>query len=74
MKCTFEGGEEIVIAHDGTNGIKFEGEEGDIFVRREDITGSAIDELADNPLPDDAFTQLCKGKQPYDHMGNFVDA
>ena len=29
--------------------------------------------MKDNPLPDDAITKLYKGKQPGDHMRNFME-
>jgi hypothetical protein len=68
VKCQFAGGVEMVI-NSGENGILFEGEKGRFFVNR----GKPVDDLADNPLPDDAITKLYNGKQPGDHMGNFIE-
>ena len=55
------------------NGIMLEGENGTIFVDRGKITGDLVDDLKTNPLPDDAIKTLCKGKEPGNHMRNFVE-
>lgn len=66
-------GVEMTIRHDTGNGILFEGSEGRLFVNRGKITGKAVEELADNPLPEDAITKLYGGKKPTSHMANFFD-
>lgn len=57
------------------NGILFEGDKGRIFVNRGKIQGSPMDQLtdADKAELDSYITELCKGKQPGNHMGNFFD-
>ena len=55
------------------NGILFEGENGRIFVNRGKLQGKPVDELtaADNQELEERIIELCKGKQPGSHMGNF---
>jgi predicted dehydrogenase len=77
VKCTFANGSEIVIVHDQRpdfdNGVLIEGSDGRIFVNRGKLTGRAVEALKDHPLPEDALAKLCKGKQPGNHMGNFLE-
>jgi len=49
------------------NGIMFIGERGRIFVNRGGVYGTAAEELADNPLPLDAW----RIRPSDNHMGNF---
>jgi len=72
VKCQFADGVEMVI-NSGENGILFEGEQGRFFVNRGKLVGKPVEDLADNPLPDDAISKLYNGKQPGDHMGNFIE-
>jgi len=51
------------------NGIMFIGDKGKIFVNRGGIYGKPVEELADNPLPDDAW----RVRPSRDHMANFFD-
>jgi predicted dehydrogenase len=55
------------------NGILFEGTEGRFFVSRGALKGKPVEELATNPLPEDAIANLYKGKKPSDHMRNFME-
>ena len=55
-----EGGAEIVIRHDTSNGCLIEGDKGRIFVNRGKITGKPFEDLADNPLPEDAIQKVYK--------------
>lgn len=58
------------------NGILFEGTKGRFIVNRGKIAGAPIEELKDNPLPEDALTKVYRGKQPGGgnaHMKNFFD-
>ena len=76
VKCLFRrGGDsiEMVIRHDTENGILFEGEQGRLFVSRGALRGKPVEELSDNPLPEDTITRLYKGRQPGDHMRNFFE-
>ena len=73
MVYEFPGGMELVVRHDTDNGVLIEGDKGRIFVNRGKLTGQPVEELADNPLPEDAITQVYKGKQPGDHMRNFFE-
>jgi len=51
------------------NGVMFIGEKGKLFVNRGDVHGKAVDELAENPLPDDAW----RVRPSDDHAANFVE-
>jgi len=80
IKCKFENDVELVIADrikDGEfnfdNGLQIIGDKGDFFVSRSAIKGKPVDELKDNPLPEDAITKVYKGKKHGNHMGNFFE-
>lgn len=73
VTCHFPNGVEMLITSEGDNGILFEGTEGRIFVSRGKVAGKPVEDLKDNPLPEDAITKLYKGKQPGSHMGNFFE-
>lgn len=51
------------------NGVLFLGEEGRVFVNRGGIYGKVAEELAKNPLPEDAW----RAKPSTDHMANFFE-
>ena len=57
------------------NGILFEGDKGRIFVNRGKIEGTPMNQLTDSDREElDAYiTELCKGKKPGNHMGNFFE-
>jgi predicted dehydrogenase len=57
------------------NGILLEGDAGRIFVNRGKLEGRPINELTDddNKELDAIVVELCKGKQPGNHMGNFFE-
>ena len=73
VRCMFPNGVEMSIRDDTANGIRFEGTEGELFVSRSSLKGEAVDDLDTNPLPEEALTKLYKGKQPGDHMRNFME-
>ena len=73
ISCKFPDDAEMVIRHDTDNGVLIEGTKGRIFCSRGRITGKAIEELADNPLPEDALIRLRRGKPLGSHMENFID-
>ncbi len=81
ISCKFENDKEIVIRDRAQdlgfdNGILFEGTGGRLFVNRGKITGKAVEELKDKPLPEDALVKAYKGKQPGGgnaHMRNFFE-
>jgi predicted dehydrogenase len=73
VKCVFPNGVELTVRDDTENGILIEGDKGRIFVSRGSLKVKPVEELADNPLPEDAITNLYKGKRPGDHMRNFFE-
>lgn len=56
-----EGDVELKIESDYENGILFEGELGRIFVNRGKLVGKPVEDLANNPLPEDAIAEAYKG-------------
>jgi predicted dehydrogenase len=76
VRCVFPGGVEMFIVNDATdfgfeNGILFEGENGRYFVNRGKLTGSPVEDLARNPLPEELFRKLRKGCDKVSHRENF---
>jgi predicted dehydrogenase len=65
---------EMLITSDGDNGILFEGSEGRFFVNRGKITGKPVEDLAENPLPEDALEQVYGGPLNENHALNFINA
>ncbi len=64
---------EMIITSEGDNGILFEGTKGRFFVNRGKITGTPVEELANNPLPDDAIEKVYGGPVSENHTANFID-
>ncbi|MCA9065872.1 MAG: Gfo/Idh/MocA family oxidoreductase [Planctomycetaceae bacterium] len=75
---TFEDGRTLHI-HDNCeerkfgNGLLFEGTEGTFFVDRGKLIGAPVDALKSNPLKEETLKALYKGKEPGDHMRNFIE-
>ena len=57
----YPGGVEMVIRSDTDNGVLIEGEKGRIFVNRKKLVGKPVEDLKDNPLPEDAIQKAYKG-------------
>ncbi|QDT10673.1 Gfo/Idh/MocA family protein [Planctomycetes bacterium K23_9] len=57
------------------NGILFEGDKGRIFVNRGKLEGKPMNDLtdADKKELEEKVIELCKGKKPGNHMGNFFE-
>lgn len=64
----------MIITSEGDNGILFEGTKGRFFVNRGKLTGQPVEDLADNPLPDDAIEKLYGGPVSENHTANFIEA
>jgi predicted dehydrogenase len=67
VQCLFPNGVELMVRNDANdlgfgNGIMFEGTKGRILVNREKLIGAPVEALETDPLPEDALTQLYKGK------------
>jgi predicted dehydrogenase len=61
FNVAYPGGTEMISRNDTDNGILIEGDKGKIFVNRGKLVGKPVDDLADNPLPDDAISKVYKG-------------
>ena len=73
IKAVFADGMELLLRHDGDNGILFEGTEGRIFVNRGRLSGKPVEELKSNPLPPGALEEIY-GRPLTDHVTNFFQA
>lgn len=73
----YPGGTEMTIRNDTDNGVLIEGTKGRIFVSRGKLAGKPVEDLADNPLPEDAVSKVYRG-MPMDfnerkqHWANFL--
>jgi predicted dehydrogenase len=74
IEARFADDVEIVIRHDGDNGILFEGSDGRIFVNRGKLSGAPVEDLARNPLPPGAIERAYKGRVLTDHFRNFFES
>lgn len=73
----YPGGTEMVIRHDSDNGVLIEGDRGRIFVNRKKLTGKPVEDLANNPLPEDAISKVYRGlpmeqNERKAHWANFL--
>jgi predicted dehydrogenase len=83
VTCKFPNGKEIVIDGGSEDSIWIQGDKGEIKVGREvlkDVSGEAVASLADNPIPEELLTKLCKGKKLPEHgneggthIANFIE-
>lgn len=74
IKSVFDDGVELIIRHDGDNGILFEGTEGRIFVNRGKLSGGPVEDLESNPLPEGALEKVYKDRRLTDHVANFFNS
>jgi predicted dehydrogenase len=72
FRLDFPNDVEVTVSSDARNGLLIEGTEGRIFVNRGGIEGKPIEDLKDNPLPEDALDQVRGTGRPWDHMGDFI--
>lgn len=68
---------ELTIRNDTDNGVLIEGDKGRIFVNRGKLVGQPVDDLKDNPLPEDAIEKVYKGHPTISdgrkgHWANFL--
>jgi predicted dehydrogenase len=77
FKVDYPGGTEMIIRHDTDNGALITGDKGTIFVNRGKLVGKPVDDLKDNPLPEDAISKVYKGlpmeyNERKQHWANFI--
>ncbi len=65
---------EMIITNEGDNGILFEGTKGRFFVNRGKIVGKPVENLMDDPLPDNAIEEVYGGTVSENHTANFIEA
>jgi predicted dehydrogenase len=73
----YPGGTEMIIRNDTDNGVLIEGDRGRIFVSRKSLNGKPVEDLASNPLPEDAISKVYKGlplesNERAQHWANFL--
>ncbi len=56
----YPGGTEMIIRNDTDNGVLITGDRGRIFVSRGKLAGKPVEDLANNPLPEDAISKVYK--------------
>lgn len=77
FELDYAGGTKMIIRNDTDNGVLIEGDKGRIFVNRKKLVGKPIEDLADNPLPEDAISKVYKGmpiefNERKAHWANFL--
>ena len=74
VRATFENGVPLEIRDDTENGVRFEGENGKIFVTRNriDLEGGAVGALYADPVPEALLKELRHGKANDGHIENFL--
>jgi predicted dehydrogenase len=73
LKVAMPNDVELIITSKGDNGILFEGTTGRFFVNRGKITGTPVEELKTNPLPEGAIEEIYGGPVAKNHSVNFID-
>ena len=75
VNCACPNNVEMVIRSTASErvGVLFEGDRGRIFVNRGGVRGKPVEQLADDPLAEDALVKVYGGRQPGNHMRNFFD-
>ena len=77
FSVVYPGGTEMVIRNDTDNGVLIEGDRGRIFVNRRKLVGKPVEDLANNPLPEDAIRKVYRGmpmegNERSAHWANFL--
>lgn len=73
----YANGTEMIIRNDTDNGVLITGDKGRIFVSRGRLTGKPVEDLKDNPLPENAISNVYKnlpmeGNARSAHWANFL--
>ncbi|PAY19590.1 oxidoreductase [Rhodopirellula sp. SM50] len=73
----YPGGTKMIIRNDTDNGVLITGDKGKIFVNRGKLVGKPVEDLKDNPLPEDAIAKVYKNlpmerNERAAHWANFL--
>jgi predicted dehydrogenase len=73
----YPGGTNMIIRNDTDNGVMIRGDRGRIFVSRGRLAGKPVEDLANNPLPEDALSKVYKNlpmerNERSAHWANFL--
>ena len=73
----YPGDTEMIIRNDTRNGVLITGDKGRIFVSRGALQGQPVEDLANNPLPDDAIAKVYRNmpmefNERKQHWANFL--
>ena len=73
----YPNGTEMIIRNDTDNGVLITGDKGKIFVNRGKLVGKPVEDLKDNPLPEDAIAKVYKNlpmerNERQAHWANFL--
>ncbi|MEL6104518.1 MAG: Gfo/Idh/MocA family oxidoreductase [Planctomycetota bacterium] len=73
---SYPGGTEMIIRNDTDNGVLITGDKGRIFVNRRKLVGKPVEDLAANPLPEDAIAKVYGSPMEHNerkaHWANFL--
>ena len=74
---TYPGGTEMIIRNDTDNGVLITGEKGRIFVNRKKLVGKPVEDMENNPLPEEAIAKVYKNlpmesNERKQHWANFL--
>ena len=78
IRCLFANGVEMIVRHDGENGIRIEGTKASLFVSRRKFEGDIVTAIQkskkDSQGLQGAVVKRFAGRKPKGHMDNFLDA
>jgi predicted dehydrogenase len=77
FSAKYANGTEMIIRNDTDNGVLITGDKGKIFVNRGKLVGKPVEDLKDNPLPEDAIAKVYKNlpmerNERAAHWANFL--
>jgi predicted dehydrogenase len=75
IRLAYANGSQIIVRDGPGNGVLIAGDTGQVFVSRQELKGEPVEHLtaADQAWLDAGVKDLCRGKEPGSHMGNFFE-